>query len=271
MFNLPEVFKDRIASDFARVSREKALQKLHDPFAELSDGDWMALGKIIRQEFEVGDRVRVNAPEHHFHGQTGKVSDAANGIEVTLDSGHRIRCNESDLVPEDFHAAPKAGEKIAKSVKVGGRVVLPDGRHGTITRFAAPPGSAHDSPTLVHVAVDGDWLGIGVDIEIDELRDADESENRVELRSGTMRVSTESQPDADKIEGRLATPLYAEEPLTKATKTVSSFSAGDTVIEKSGERRRGKVLRISPGGLAEVRYGPGLTGMAHVSWFEAAD
>jgi hypothetical protein len=118
-------------------------------------------------------------------------------MEVKLDTGHTIHASEWDLIPEDFLTAPSTeSEKVAKSqVRIGDRIRLEDGRRGRVTRFAGnDPGSPYDEPHMVHVAVDGDLLGVGVDVSLsDVLLDDDD----VMLFPGSIRVATEARPASD--------------------------------------------------------------------------
>jgi hypothetical protein len=118
-------------------------------------------------------------------------------MEVKLDSGHVIHASSMDLIPENFVAASSTeSEKIAKSaVRIGDRIRLKDGRRGRVTRFTGKtPDAPYDEPHMVHVAVDGDLLGVGVDVSLsDVLLDDDD----VMLLPGSIRVATEARPTPD--------------------------------------------------------------------------
>ncbi len=106
-------FPIRAAANIRRVLLEEVARIGHNPFG----GEF--LEKRIHHFFQPGERVRINAPGHHTHDQTGVLQDASNDnrLEVKLDSGHTIHCIEADLVPEAFAVSlptDSASTKIAK-------------------------------------------------------------------------------------------------------------------------------------------------------------
>lgn len=180
MFNnrMGKAFPERAAIEKHNAARRN-MSRL-DPFGGAFSGDGSnSLSKIIHHDFSVGDRVVVNSPNHEAHGRCGTISDASSDsrMQVQLDSGHTIRASDSDLIPESFLDAPSVEpEKVQKSrIRVGDRIVW-RGKHGRVFRYTgATPGATTDDPTRVHICLDGDLLGEGVDVLLSELELEDDA------------------------------------------------------------------------------------------------